>query len=663
MKITSAIQQPDHHALLYGEWLVTNGLGGYASGSLSGSPTRKYHGLLTAALPAPFGRTVMLNYVADFLILPDKREIPLSFLQTVDNELNNAFPLVEFRLENSIPIWKYEIEGIIVKKSLFLVHRQNTLHVSYKILSPFTDQLQIKWRPYLNFRFNEEEVNTPKDLNFDFHAKDHMYEILMPPYPSLKLFCESEAIFIYDSNLIENVFYPIEAARGYASVGKLQSPGYYLIPLQEDKKITFITSIEPWSTIHALNSDEAKIIERLRLKNILKTAGPLNKSPTTAKLSLAADQFIMTPMTRPEDLIRLQAAGEDVKSIIAGFPWFTDWGRDTMISLEGLTLVTGRFRIADSILRTFSYYIKDGLIPNMFPDGATKALYHTADATLWYFHAIDRYIQYTGDIDILEILLPKLRNIIDWHIKGTHFGIRVDDDGLLIQGQEGFQLTWMDAKVGNWVVTPRRGKAVEINALWYNALKLLEEWTEQTLEITQKCYESFNKRFWFEQGNYLYDVIDTENGIDDSALRPNQLFAISLKYPILEKKRWKAVLDVTEAQLLTPFGLRTLSPSHPDYQSTYDGDLRARDAAYHQGTVWPWLLGPFIDSWLKVYPNDYEKAYSFLKAIEDHLDKEQCLGTIGEIFDASPPYHARGCFSQAWSVAEILRCIVKTTSR
>ncbi|HVV98734.1 MAG TPA: amylo-alpha-1,6-glucosidase, partial [Planctomycetaceae bacterium] len=365
---------------------------------------------------------------------------------------------------------------------------------------------------------------------------------------------------------------------------------------------------------------------------------------------------------------RAHAAGDEVRSVIAGYHWFTDWGRDTMISLEGLTLTTGRFVDAGYILRTFAHYIRDGLIPNLFPEGEKEGLYHTADATLWFFHALDRFLEVTGDQATLPLLLPKLLDVIQWHLKGTRFGIGVDPaDGLLRQGAPGYQLTWMDAKVGDWVVTPRRGKAVEINALWYNALRLAEGWVrklngdaeaQKLAQQAERAFQSFNQRFWYAEGNYLYDVVDGEQG-DDHSMRPNQVFAISLKHPVLERERWKPVMDQVTERLLTPVGLRSLAPGEPDYKPKYYGDLRARDAAYHQGTVWGWLMGPFIDAWLKLYPNDKAGARAFLEGFEDHLS-EACIGTISEIFDAEAPYTPRGCVAQAWSVAEVLRCWAKT---
>jgi predicted glycogen debranching enzyme len=358
--------------------------------------------------------------------------------------------------------------------------------------------------------------------------------------------------------------------------------------------------------------------------------------------------------------------------VIAGYYWFTDWGRDTMISLEGLTLATGRDVEASYILRTFAHYIRDGIIPNLFPEGKKDGLYHTADATLWFFHALIRYLVHTGDKHLLQHLLPELIDIVGHHLRGTRFNIHVDPkDGLLTQGQEGYQLTWMDAKVDDWVVTPRRGKAVEINALWYNALRLLEGWLRDLDRLEEaegvaghaaKAKESFNRRFWYKQGGYLYDVVDGEKGRPDPSCRPNQLFAISLEHPILDPTRWEAVLEVARQKLLTPVGLRSLAPGERDYKARYDGDVRARDAAYHQGTVWAWLIGPFIDAWLRVHPGDYKTARSFLDGFQGQL-RSACAGTISEIFDAEPPFHPRGCCAQAWSIAEVLRSFVKTSGR
>jgi predicted glycogen debranching enzyme len=312
--------------------------------------------------------------------------------------------------------------------------------------------------------------------------------------------------------------------------------------------------------------------------------------------------------------------------------------------------------------------VRDGLIPNMFPDGSNEGLYHTADATLWFFHAVDRYFAATGDGELIDLLLPTLLDIVEHHRRGTRFGIGVDArDSLLRQGAEGYQLTWMDAKVDDWVVTPRRGKAVEINALWYNALCLLEGWVRDRrggehaaplAALAAAVRHSFNQRFWYPAGGYLYDVVDGPEG-DSAECRPNQLFAVSLPHPVLDRSRWNAVVEVVRDRLLTPFGLRSLAPGSENYRPRYYGDLRARDAAYHQGTVWAWLIGPWVDAWLKLHPEDRRGARRFLEPLAEHLD-EFGVGTIAEIFDAEEPYTPRGCIAQAWSVAEELRCWLKT---
>jgi predicted glycogen debranching enzyme len=364
---------------------------------------------------------------------------------------------------------------------------------------------------------------------------------------------------------------------------------------------------------------------------------------------------------------RLHAEGDDDCTIIAGYHWFTDWGRDTMISLEGLTLVTGRHADAEHILHTFAHSIRDGLLPNLFPEGEREGLYHTVDATLWLFHAIDRYVAVTGDRTLTATLLPQLVDVVEKHLAGTRFGIGVDPaDGLLRAGAEGYQLTWMDAKVDEWVVTPRRGKPVEINALWYNALRALCGWLEEAGESAQaarfaadaaRARESFNRRFPRADAPGLHDVVDGPLG-DDGAFRPNQVFAIALPHAVLEERHWPRVLAAVREKLLTPYGLRTLSSDHGDYRARYFGDIYSRDAAYHQGTVWPWLSGAFVDAWLKTFPDDVETAAQCLAAFDEHLS-DDCIGSISEIFDAEPPFTPRGCVAQAWSVAEVLRSLVK----
>jgi predicted glycogen debranching enzyme len=665
---------PDPVLLLTREWLVTNGLGGYASASVSGACTRRYHGLLVAALPAPLGRMVMLSHFGEEIALADESVVDFSGEELHEEhlDLHSADYLKEFRLEAGLPVWQFEIKGCTIEKRLWMPHLQNTVHISYRYLCD-GGIVRLRLRPSLHFREHEAPVSLPMHKPYKVQASGHQYEIFTdPPIPPLRFRLHGpNAGFVLEGGRVKSLFYRVEQSRGYECRGLVWSPGYLRTTLRPGETFTVIASTEPWEKILALDPDEAIRGERTRRRKLVEAARPELRKGWPAELVLAADQFIITPNTRIGDAARAQAAGDEVRTVIAGYHWFTDWGRDTMISLEGLTLMTGRHLEAGYILRTFAHYIKDGLIPNMFPEGENKGLYHTADATLWYFHAIEQYLAATGDRDTLVQLLPKLIDVVEHHISGTRFGIGMDPaDGLLGQGEEGYQLTWMDAKVGSWVVTPRRGKAVEINALWYNALRLIESWVRQEnsagaaqkySELAERAYHSFNSRFWYEAGGYLYDVIDGEVG-DDFSLRPNQLFAFSLSYPILEPTRWKQVLDAVQQALLTPYGLRSLAPGHPDYKAQYYGDLRARDAAYHQGTVWAWLTGPFIDAWLRVHPDDFENARKFLQGFTSHMS-DACIGTISEVFDADDPFTARGCIAQAWSVAEALRCLVKTSPK
>ncbi len=653
------------------EWLVTNGLGGYASGTISGAVSWRYHGLLIAALPSPLGRVVMLNHLSEHLHLPEGQCIQFCGHESNPNE---GIPscgrfLAEFRMENQMPVWRYELENIVLEKTLVLLNGQNTVQVTYKLLSG-PESIKLELRPSMHFRRHEHSVSEAITRDYIFSAENSQYEISAgDEIPPLRMMLRGDGCtFTHDGGSRREVYYQKDADRGYESRGNLWSPGFFNVRLNPGKEATLVASTEPWNTIFALSPTEGVGFYQQRRARLIRTADPNAQTSLGADLVMAADQFIINPVGRVQDSARAHAAGDEIRTVIAGYHWFTDWGRDTMISLEGLTLVTRRYNEAAWILRTFAHYIRYGLIPNLFPEGENQGLYHTADASLWFFHALDRYVQYTNDRDTLRHILPKLVDIADHHLRGTRFGIEVDPkDDLLKQGAENYQLTWMDAKVDNWVVTPRRGKAVEINGLWYNALCLLSNWLRAEGKDTEastyadhakRTRRSFNDRFWYADGNFLYDVIDGESG-NDCACRPNQLLAFSLRHPVLEEQRWKAVLEIAREKLLTPVGLRSLSRDHPDYKPKYFGDLRSRDAAYHQGTVWAWLIGPFIDAWLKVYPDDRSGARKFLTGFEPHLNLG-CIGSINEIFDAEPPYTPRGCIAQAWSVAEVLRAWVKT---
>ena len=447
---------------LYNEWLVTNGLGGYASTSLSGTTTRKYHGLLVAALPAPLGRMVMLNYIQDRVLLSDGNQIPLSFEEFAHKDPFPEIPLTGFRLDDGLPIWTYSFKGYILEKSIFMPYKQNTVHITYNFLEG-PEKIELSFQPFYQFRHLEEAVTQSFKDNYLYTIIDNQYEIKAPPLPSLKILPSQDVKFIHENDTLKNIQYRIEAERGYDSVGDLKSSGSFIAKLEPKQAISFIASTEPWETINALSSQDCLKAEKERRQFLIleskKYLFDLENVPLVSELIFAADQFIITPVTRTQDIAWTHSIGEEARTIVAGYHWFTDWGRDTMISLEGLTLVTGRIQEAGYILRTFAHHLKDGLIPDLFPDGQNHGLYNTADATLWFFHALDRYYAYSKDDGMMEILMPKIQKILDFHFKGTDFGIHLDtQDGLLIQGQEGYALTWMDAKVGDLVITPREEK-------------------------------------------------------------------------------------------------------------------------------------------------------------------------------------------------------------
>lgn len=677
MSFTRTLPWPgrtDEATQLDREWIVTNGLGGYASGTVAGLITRRFHGVLVAALPSPFGRWMMLNDLVEHVHFPDGRNIQISGEDRVNPLLraHGADHLREFRLECGLPVWSYDINGITIEKRVFLPYQQNTVCIIYRVISG-SEQVKLQLRPLMNFRPHEGVLKTLLDEPYKVRVDGDRYEFASanPLLPPLKmLLFGHECALTFDRSYTKELLYRTEESRGYEARGDMWSPGYFHLDLGPDKTACLVASTELWEVMRAVSPEEGRDIELERRGSLLRRAHPAAQEGLGGELVLAADQFVITPAGRVEDLARARAGGDSVRTVIAGYHWFTDWGRDTMISLEGLTLTTGRHAEAGWILRAFAYYVRNGLIPNMFPEGQNEGLYHTADATLWFFHALDRYIEVTNDRPTLRAILPKLVEIIRCHLQGTRFGIGMDpSDGLIRQGAAGYQLTWMDAKVDDWVVTPRRGKAVEINALWYNALRLLEAWlhdhpqpdlnASDLAEEAQRVRASFNERFWYEEGRYLYDVVDTEGGGADAACRPNQLLSISLKHPVLDPSRWERVVSVAKERLLTPYGLRSLAPGHPDYKSRYYGDLRSRDAAYHQGTVWAWLIGPFIDAWLKVYPHDRAGARKFIDGFDTQM-LQGAIGTISEIFDAEAPFQQRGCIAQAWSVAEALRCWVKT---
>jgi hypothetical protein len=617
-----------------------------------------------AALPPPRGRFALASHVSQRLLAPDGRAA----------DLDDAASLDAFLLEHGLPVWRYRAGEAAVERRALQPHLQNTTWLLYALRADAPRVLEL--RLWVGFRPHDEAVAGAPLEGYACAPAEGGLELRGPRgAPPLRVRTAGAPAEWVDAPEDRAFDLGVEQERGGPDRGWLWSPGWLRARLapRADGGATFAVGLssESWPALEAVSPEDALAAEGERRRALLDAAaGALPPDAVREALVLAADAFVIRPPPREPATARLHAVGDEPLSVIAGYPWFTEWGRDTMISLEGLAVCTGRGREALSILRTFLSSLRDGLIPNLFPEGGEEGLYHTADATLWLFHAVERTLAATGDRAFLRAALPQLLDVVEHHRGGTRFGIGVDPaDGLLRQGAPGLPLTWMDARLGDWVVTPRRGKAVELNALWYDALRLLQGWCEQEDgpgaaasrrldEEAERARASFHERFWYEAGGHLYDVVDGEAG-DDPALRPNQLFALSLTHPVLAPERWAPVLAAVREALVTPVGLRTLAPGDARYRPHYAGDLSARDGAYHQGTVWPWLAGAYVDAWLRVDPGARKEARAWLEGLAAHLG-DACVGSVSEIFDAEPPHAPRGCFAQAWSVAELLRAWGRT---
>ncbi|MBE9043123.1 glycogen debranching enzyme family protein [Pleurocapsales cyanobacterium LEGE 10410] len=645
------------------EWLITNGIGGYGAGTISGLLTRRYHGLLIAALQPPLGRTLMLTKLNEtatynnhnYDLYCDRWGDGTIFPQGYDN-------LENFCLVGTTPVWQYQLADARLEKRIWMEQGENTTYIRY-VLKSARQPLTLSLNALVNYR----------DHHGDTHSNGWQMQI-NPIEHGIDIKATADATNIYllsssQSNHVvswkpqhiwyDNFSLAIEKYRGLTHCEDHLLAANCTITLNPGESITIIASTRPDPNLDIELAWQAQYDYEQELLTNFRTTKPdreleRSNSEGSDRLVLAANQFIVARPT---------AAFPEGKTIIAGYPWFNDWGRDTMISLPGLTLATGRPDVAHSILRTFAKYVDRGMLPNLFPDGRQTPDYNTVDATLWYFEAIYAYYLQTRDKSLIEELFPILTAIIDRYRRGTRYNIHQDSDGLIYAGQTGVQLTWMDAKVEDWVVTPRTGKPIEINALWYNALIIMEQLAQvldqsgqEYIELASLVRRGF-QRFWNNELGYCYDVLDTENG-NDSSLRPNQIFAVSL--PALESaeslltlEQQRRVVEVVNQELLTPYGLRSLAPKHPDYQGHYGGDRRQRDGAYHQGTTWSWLIGHFVQAHFKVYRQP-ETARNFLIPMVEHL-QTGCVGNISEIFDGDPPFTPRGCFAQAWSVAEVLR--------
>lgn len=644
------------------EWLITNGIGGFASSTVCEANTRRYHGLLMAALEPPAARTLLVAKL-EISIRYRGQEYSLFCNEFADGTVapTGYDHLESFHLDNDLPVWRYAVADALIEKRIVMKPGHNTTYVNIQVLRA-SDELIVDLMPLCTYR----DYHSQSHGGWDLGLREILHGVEINAFAGAcpyRLSCE-QAVFITDPAWYWHFRHRAETDRGLDDTEDLFRPGLFTLSLGEDEQAAVVISAEA-----GVAENFPAVQQQLREQQlVLLQSLPAGAPDWIKQLALAAGQFIVD---------RYQDGLPAGKTVIAGYPWFADWGRDTMIALPGLTLALGRYGLAAKILRTFAAHVSDGMLPNRFPDHDAIPEYNTADATLWFIHAVDQYRQYSGDASLAKALYPVLTDIVDWHRKGTRFGIKVDVlDGLLAAGEDGMQLTWMDAKIGDWVVTPRIGKCVEINALWYNALKVMSGLARQFGNIEQaddfhhsamQVKNSF-RRFWNRADLCLYDVIDGPEGdihdddqCYDGRLRPNQIFAVSLPHSPLSERQSKAIVDLCARELLTSFGLRSLARDDPGYVPYYRGNPAQRDSAYHQGAVWAWLIGPFADAHFRVY-RDAEKARSFLEPLGLHL-ADACIGQVSEIFDAEPPFVPRGCFAQAWSVAEILRAWLKLHGR
>ena len=655
------------------EWLVTNGRGSYASGTVAGTNTRRYHGLLVAALHPPLGRTLLVATL-DATVEPvaGASPIPLHVHEYHDGTVapHGHRHIEAFALHDGIPTWTYGFPGGRLTRTVWMEYGRDITYVRYA-LAPESTPIMLRLAPLCTFR--DYHTLTQGHPDWRFVVEPHEESVTLrawPEAPPYWLWLDRPAHFTRREEWSWRFLYRVERDRGLDHLEDLYVPGDLAVALAPGETVMVVLTNESAAAASAAAGDgDALARARARARRLPLQAG-INAAtdPVAAALCLAADQCLVARGS--------PAAASTAGTILAGYPWFADWGRDTMIALPGLTLATGRVPEAEAILRVFADHVEDGLLPNRFPDEGDIPEYNTADATLWYFHAIARVLAHSADAKseaperrrLLSDLYPVLHRIVAHHLRGTRHHIHVDpDDGLLYAGEPGVQLTWMDAKVGDWVVTPRIGKPVEINALWLHALARMAEWATAlgaTDDATayrrwlSQGMASFAARFWYAAGGFLYDVVDGPEG-DDGSLRPNQVIATALpETPLSADQRRRVVAAVAE-HLLTPVGLRSLAPGDDHYRGRYAGDVWQRDGAYHQGTVWPWLIGPFIDSHLAVY-GDQARARRPLEPLAAHLGTAG-LGSVSEIFDGDPPHTPGGCYAQAWSVAELLRSWLLTS--
>lgn len=638
------------------EWLVTNGIGGYASGTVAGLLTRRYHGILVAALRPPVGRTLLVSKL-DETLLYDGESFPLCTNRWSDQTLNpqGYVHIQQFGLEGSIPTWTFACADVVLKKRIWMEQGQNTTYVSYELVrSPQPVTLSVK--VLVNYRDHHSSTQVGF-WNMAIAPVPHGVKVTAFDKAAPFYICAAAAKVTLANDWYHGFYLTQEQARGLPPQEDHLWVAEMEMTLMPGQCHTLVASTEEGADLEGQAIARRRAHEAHLYQRWQTTPHHAQTPDWLAPLILAADQFIV------ERSLPTEPNGH---SIIAGYPWFNDWGRDTMISLPGLTLATGRSDIAATILRTYAAYLDQGMLPNVFPDHGQSPHYNTVDAVLWYLEALRAYVRATGDRQLIADIFPQLQSIIDWHCQGTRYAIHLDTDGLLWAGEAGTQLTWMDAKVGKWVVTPRMGKPVEVNALWYNALGCMALFAQELgqdpgpyLTLAKQTHRGF-QRFWYEDGGYCYDVLDgTMAGPPDASLRPNQLLAIALPQddlglpPLLSPSQQRAVVTLCARKLLTSHGLRSLSPDDPRYCGSYGGSPRDRDAAYHQGTVWGWLMGPFVQAYWRVQ-GDAPGAIALLETLAAQQWGE-CIGTLGEIFEGDPPMASKGAIAQAWTVAQVLQ--------
>jgi len=655
------------------EWLVTNGLGGYASSTILGINTRKYHGLLVAAFSPPVNRRVMLSKVDEEIILTEN-----TFMLGANQFEGLTYPrgyefLEEFAL-NPFPTYKYVAGNVELQKTIFMPYGKNATIILYKASNMNSVPAKIVLKPLVNFR-HFHAVTERRKLSFEFVQEPAEHQtIIRHTNPQLSMLLSStKGTYSPTEQWIEKIHYKTDQTRGEAHFDDYFQPGTFQIEIDPKQTLEFALTAIASKTPENVKQTSADFpsnidgLKRLHTKEIERQLTLLSKF--NARLGVDKLQDWLKWLVLATDNFIVRRESTNGKTVIAGYHWFEDWGRDTFISMSGLMLITNRTEEAKQVFLTFKRYCQKGLIPNHFPDDPQQPpAYNTVDASLWYINAVLQFLKYTNDLPFVkEKLWSTLKEIIQWHVNGTLYEIKMDTDCLLKHGP---QLTWMDVIIGKQPITPRNGKAVEIQALWYNALKTVEllamkfgekEEADKYRFLAEKAKESFRDKFWCEEKGYLFDVILNES--KDDTLRPNQIFAVSLDFPLLEKEKALKMITAVQEKLLTPYGLRTLSPDHPNYIGTYIGNFTHRDLAYHNGTAWAWLLGPFTTAFLKIR-NHSEKwrKYAFQNFLERLFSQNISnggLGNISEIFDGNPPHNPRGCIAQAWSVAEPLRAYVE----